>query len=37
MRVSLTSSDPAAVMGFKGGSSVFLPIVEGKFRPYFNR
>lgn len=31
MRVSLTSSDPAAVMGFKGGSSVFFPIVEGKF------
>ncbi|KAJ5896800.1 uncharacterized protein N7473_006199 [Penicillium subrubescens] len=37
MPVSLTSSDSAAVMGFKGGSSVFLPIVEGKFRPYFNR
>lgn len=36
MRVSLTSSNPAAVMGFKGCSSVFLPIVEGKFRPYFN-
>lgn len=31
MRVSLTSSNPAAVMGFKGGSSVFLPIVEREF------